>query len=181
MHSAVRSFSAFMAAAALIAAVPVAFADTYTESFGASYSDVTQTEETTTGILAFNSTLGTLNSITETLTGQVLFTPTAADGSYTFNTENLIRMTFTSSQIFDISASAPDLAGLTGSGYYIEALDLEVTDGSVTSVGPVEDSYTFNYTPASTTPEPSGLILLATGIAAAGTTLRRKRPFRPCD
>lgn len=158
-----------------------AVADTLTRSILATYTDANGTVEGFGGLALFDPALGQLNSVTQTLSGQIVFTPDVpGQGSYTIGTGPLLpNETLDASALFSFSATGPgtDLEEMTdvfGQQYRIVAFDLAVQGGTVNSVGPVVDSFTFNYTPAvASTPEPSSLLLLGTGLVGTSGLLRR--------
>ena len=175
--------SLFVAVAAVSTASVSAHADTLTQTLQQVYQNVQSTEEDTGGIALFDPDLGTLISVTQTLSGQIVFTPSSASASYVFgvngpNTPIQSLITETSSGLLDVSVtSGPTLeefSGQFGQQYEIEPFDLEVNNGSVSSIGTVTDTFSFNYTPAAITPEPSGLCLLGTGLLGLVNVVRRR-------
>ena len=163
------------------AASRAAVADTLTRSLTATYTDDNGTVEGFGGLALFDPALGQLNSVTQTLSGQIVFTPNVpGQGSYAIGTGPLLpNETLYASASFSFSATSagPDLEEATdafGQQYQIVPLDLEVQGGTVSSVCPVVDSFAFNYTPAvASTPEPSSLLLLGTGLVGTSGVLRK--------
>ena len=159
-------------------------ADTLTQTLSQTLTGLTGTEEDGGGIADFDPALGTLNSVTQTVAGTLIFTPTdtSKPASFVFgvngnDTPIQSLLSETSGGTIDVSVTTgptlEEFTGRFGQQYTLEPFDVEVLNGTLSSSGPVTDSFTFNYTPA-TTPEPSGLILLGTGVLGiAGATRRR--------
>ena len=174
-----RLFTSF-ACSLLLCLTPTALrADTVSNSFRFSFNNFSGTSDNPFGVPKFDPTLGTLTSITETLTGNIVL---MGAGSYLFSTENGIVQNSSTSGPFSLQTE------LTGSalssyfatpgfpGYRIDVLDVSTTGtASFSSVGQVVNTYTYNYTPAvAVTPEPSGMLLLGTGLLAVCTQVRRR-------
>ncbi len=164
----------------------VSHADTLTQTLRQTYTGVSSTVEDTGGIAQFDPALGTLNSVTQTLAGTIVFTPTSPSGSFTFGvngqgTPITTLLAFTSGGDINVSAtSGPTLEEATdqfGQQYTIEPFDLAITGGTLSSVGSVTDTFTFNYTPSAVaaTPEPTSFALLGTGLLGMAGVLRRRR------
>ncbi len=176
-------FCLFVAAAAVSRASISAHANTLTQTLQQVYQNVQSTEEDTGGIALFNPDLGTLVSVTQTLSGQIVFIPSSASASYVFNVNGQstpIRslITETSGGFIDVSVtSGPTLeesSGQFGQQYEIEPFDLEVNNGSVSSIGIITDTFNFNYVPAAVTPEPSSLCFLGTAVLGMLNVIRKR-------
>ena len=140
----------------------------------------------TTSFSLFDTSLGTLNSISLTLTGTATYLGTMnvdifADIVPASNPGNGLMFTergSSSSGSFTISAtgqdSSPfDLAFFQGTG--TQALSLYFNRS--TDVNNASGSLTYNYTPAApvaVTPEPSSLALLGTGILGVAGVVRKR-------
>ena len=185
MHHALRIVTAILAGAL----VSAAHADTLTESLSQSFNfgPVTGTIEDFGGIALFDPALGTLNSVTQSLTGNFTFTPTTSSGFYEFNVngsdtpiQSLITE-YTSENNFDFSVTSngptmEEYTDIYGQQYTIEPFDILVEGGMLQATGPIVDSFTFNYTPAvAATPEPSSYLLLGTGLLGAAWLVRRRQ------
>ncbi len=151
------------------AATLPAHADTITTNFSVGFTNLTGPEENLFGVLQFNPALGTLNSITATLTGNVTFVPdNSGNSSYELTLDSpfgfIFRQTYTSSSAIAISVTDPNTGGFVGINHVILDPDVSVTGGSASTVPTtLAGTFTYNYTPAPT-PEPSSFALLLTGL-----------------
>ena len=136
------------------------------------------------GIALFNPDLGTLNSVTQTLYGNVTFTPNAPTSSFTFNvngpeTPITTLLTFYGGGPINVSATSAgptleEASSKFGQQYVIEPFDVTINNGTLISAGLITDTFTFNYTPATVTPEPSSFVLLGTGVLGIASVLRKR-------
>ena len=182
--------SAFAAAALMLSASLAACVDTLTESLVQRFGPggVSGTIEDFGGIAHFDPALGTLNSVTQSLTGDFTFTPSAPGASYEFNVNGpdtpiqTLIYGYGTDHNFDVSVTTEGPTGLEestdiyGPQYTIEPFDILVDGGVLQVSGPITDSFTFNYTPTATavTPEPASYLLLGTGLLGVVGVLRRR-------
>lgn len=176
---------ALIAAAMLLPAAGRADTLTRTISQTVNYSGTGPIEDFS-GIALFNPDLGTLNSVTQTLSGNLTFTPNSASSYFTVGvngpeTPITSLLTFTTGGNINVSVtSGPTLEELTsqfGQQYIIEPFDISIFDGTLVSNGLFTDSFTFNYTPAAVTtatPEPSSFALLGSGLLGMAGLLKRR-------
>ena len=183
--------SRLLTATLALTLVAAAHADTLTESLTQSFNSggrgITGTIEDFGGIALFDPALGTLNSVTQSLTGDFTFTPTTPSGFYEFNVNGpdtpikslIFENTSASNFDFSVTSVGPTMeeySDLYGQQYTIEPFDILVEGGALQVTGPIVDSFTFNYTPAmATTPEPSSYLLLGTGLLGAMVLIWRRQ------
>jgi hypothetical protein len=94
--------------------------------------------------------------------------PGACHGGQSGNTAGPLTFTVNNALISDFVAN-----GSGGSGYYF-ASDIAVFTGDATRTGDVGATGPGTVTQTGVTPEPSSLLLLGTGLTAAGGLIRRK-------
>lgn len=175
MRLAVCTLACFMVTATSV----VAYAETLTEGISTPIDLTTTSSFDQFGLALFDPALGTLNSVTQTLTGSFRFTPTMPGaGQYQISTGPILPndVEYADADLNFSATAGPQLEEGTdqfGQQYAIEFLDIAVTGGRVTSLGDVTDTYTFNYTPA-VTPEPSSLLLFGTGLLGVAFKVRRR-------
>ena len=179
------------AAALVLAFTLPSHADTLTTNFSVNFTGLTGPQENLFGITEFDPRLGTLNSITATLSGYVAFVPQSPGNSVyqldlTSPYGDIFRQNYTASSVIAISTTFTNVGGYINCcapivNHLILDPDVEVTGGSASTVASgssnvptsLQGTFTYNYTPTPT-PEPSTLILLGSGILATAGAVRKR-------
>lgn len=183
---------AILFAAVLLLAVTLpSRADTLTTNFSVNFTNLTSSAESLFGITEFDPRLGTLNSITATLSGYVSFVPQSPGNSFYQLTldgpyGNIFRQNYTASSPIALSANITDVGGyinccVQAVNHLILYPDSFAQNGSASTVAgatsnvpaSLQGTFTYNYTPAPT-PEPSTLVLLGSGLLATATAARKR-------
>lgn len=185
-----RSFPLYVALV-LAAATLSARADTLTTNFSVSFTGLTGPQENLFGITEFDPRLGTLNSITATLSGYVSFVPQSPGNSFyqlnlTSPYGDIFRQNYTTSSVIAISTTFTNVGGyinccVQAVNHLILDPDVSITAGSASTVASgssnvptsLQGTFTYNYTPTPT-PEPSTLVLLSSGILATAGAVRKR-------
>ena len=186
-----RRFSILSIALLLSAAPLSAHADTLTTNFGVNFTGLTGPQENLFGITEFDPRLGTLNSITATLTGYVNFVPQSPGNSYVQLTlsspfGDIFRQNYYASSVVSISTTFTDVGGyinccVQAVNHLILDPDVSVRAGSASTVlsassntpANLNGTVTYNFTPAAT-PEPSTLVLLGSGLLTLAAPARKR-------
>ena len=168
----------------LIALVPIAArANTITQDFIVAISGRDSRDFLTSSFDKFNPSLGTLTSISQTLTGSTIWTapPTAIMFMTLFTTGAIQTFSRPGRIAIDISGSttrSSALTELTGTGQFSDTLishDINSTGSFATAV--LDGTITYDYTPAvpPPVPEPMSITLLGTGLLGLGAISRHRR------
>jgi hypothetical protein len=168
----------------LIALAPVAAsADTITESFTIGISGPDNNAFLGSPFDKFNSSLGMLTGVSETLTGSTTWT--APSGSFLLLLLGITGadQSFLSPGTIDIDLSgnttkSSELSDLTGTDFATEVLISADTNSGTFSTAILDGKITYDYTPATPppVPEPPALAILGLGLAALSVVRRRARP-----
>ena len=172
----------------LTALTSAAHADTLSTNFSVQFTGLTGTEENLFGVSQFNPALGTLNSISATLTGYVAFVPDVpGERFYRFTLSGpgsaplFIGSYLSSTDVMLSGMDTADLGQFTGINHVLLFPDVLVVGGSASTVpSSLQGNVTYNYTPVtSPVPEPSALVLLATGLLGIACASPRSRTAGP--
>jgi hypothetical protein len=179
-----RRFARRVVMMGLIALTPIAArANTITKDFTVGISGRDNRNFPTSFFDKFNPSLGTLTSISQTLTGSTIWTaPPTAIMFMTLFTTGAIQIFSPPGRIaIDISGSttrSSALTELTGTGQFSDTLmSHDINSNGSFSTARLDGTITYDYTPAapSSVPEPMSITLLGTALLGLGAISRQRR------